>query len=239
MLKNYFLHLKELRKRSVKIIIFFFFSFVMGILMREKILYFICYPIIINSDIYQITTLNIFESFNNIIKISALFALYLSSPYIYFNIYKFINPALNKSFQKIFLFLKILSLALFLLSIFFSIYLILPKTIIFLRSFEFVSISIEKKITLNSYLNFVLYITIAISIMFQFPIILLGLLLSKIVQIKTLRQYNKFIILGSFIISGIIAPPDIISHIVLSIVLIVLYKATIILAKSINKKHKY
>ncbi|MEW6252733.1 MAG: twin-arginine translocase subunit TatC, partial [Planctomycetota bacterium] len=70
---------------------------------------------------------------------------------------------------------------------------------------------------IGEYLSFVLILTIAFGTAFQMPLVVLFLIRSGIVPVDTFRKYRKIVILAIVFVAGILAPPDFLSHIMLSL----------------------
>ncbi|MFO0840549.1 MAG: twin-arginine translocase subunit TatC [Phycisphaerae bacterium] len=88
----------------------------------------------------------------------------------------------------------------------------------------------ETHFKISDYLSFVLIMTIAFGAAFQMPLVVLFLVRSGIIELQTLRSYRRLVILAIVIIAGILAPPDLLSHIMLSIPMILLFELGLLLA---------
>lgn len=84
---------------------------------------------------------------------------------------------------------------------------------------------------IGEYLTFVLVLTIAFGLAFQMPLVVVFLVRSGIVPIETFRKYRKVVILIIVIIAGMIAPPDLFSHLLLSGPMILLFELGLIVAR--------
>ncbi|MGE0481343.1 MAG: twin-arginine translocase subunit TatC [Phycisphaerae bacterium] len=84
---------------------------------------------------------------------------------------------------------------------------------------------------IGDYLSFVLVMTIAFGLAFQMPLVVLFLVGAGIVPLDVLRKYRKLVILIIVIIAGVLAPPDLLSHLMLSGPMIVLFELGLLLAK--------
>lgn len=83
---------------------------------------------------------------------------------------------------------------------------------------------------IGEYLSFVLVMTIAFGLAFQMPLVVLFLARSGIVPPETLRKYRRIVILMIVVIAGILAPPDLLSHLLLSGPMILLFELGLLLA---------
>jgi Tat protein translocase TatC len=89
---------------------------------------------------------------------------------------------------------------------------------------------------IGEYLSFVLILTIAFGLAFQTPLVVIFLARTGIVSTAALRKHRKFVILGVVIVAGILAPPDLLSHLLLSGPMIVLFEIGLLLARRAEKK---
>jgi Tat protein translocase TatC len=83
---------------------------------------------------------------------------------------------------------------------------------------------------IGEYLSFVLTMTIAFGVAFQMPLVVVFLGRTGIVPVATLRKYRKVVILIIVVIAGILAPPDLLSHLLLSGPMILLFELGLLLA---------
>ena len=83
---------------------------------------------------------------------------------------------------------------------------------------------------IGEYLTFVLVLTIAFGLAFQMPLVVIFLVRSGLVSIQTLRGYRKVVYLVVVIIAGVIAPPDLLSHVLLSGPMVLLFEIGLLFA---------
>lgn len=83
---------------------------------------------------------------------------------------------------------------------------------------------------IGEYLTFVLVLTIAFGLAFQMPLVVVFLVRTGIVSLDTLRRYRKIVILIVVVIAGIVAPADLMSHVLLATVMIALFEVGMLFA---------
>ncbi len=88
---------------------------------------------------------------------------------------------------------------------------------------------------INEYLSFVLGLTLAFGAAFQMPLVVIFLARTNIAPVQTLRSYRKFVILAIVVIAGFIAPPDLLSHLLLSGPMILLFEIGLLIAARTSK----
>lgn len=223
-------HLAELKKRAIKVIIWFALATIISYCFREEIFQFLLEPLVnVGSTPKKIIYTSLTEAFFTYLSLSAFTGFILSIPLIAFQIYQFIRPGLYEPERKKAKLLLFLSPGLFILGSMFVFYFVMPKAWHFFVSFErnegLIPIVLEAKI--SEYLSLVQKLIIAFGLAFQMPVILIILSLFGIVSSKTLRNRRRIAIVINFIIAGIITPPDVISHISLAIPMVLLYEFSI------------
>jgi Sec-independent protein secretion pathway component TatC len=94
----------------------------------------------------------------------------------------------------------------------------------------------EMTTDIDNYLSFVLTMFLAFGVTFEVPIVVVLLVRMNVLTIKKLREIRPYVIVGAFVISAVVTPPDVFSQLILAIPLIVLYEAGIIAARLIVGK---
>lgn len=158
----------------------------------------------------------------------------ISFPWILYQIWLFIAPALysnEKKLAKTFIFFSSL---LFFMGVVFGYYIIVPLSLNFLSNIQ-VSEIIENKIDVNSYIALIKTTSLATGLVFELPMVIYFLTRLGLVDKTFLKTYRKYAIVIILILSAVITPPDIISQIIVSIPLIILYECSIFIAGFTSK----
>lgn len=174
---------------------------------------------------------------NVFIWICILAGFILSFPYILWEIWKFISPALyekEKKNAKIFIFFSSL---LFFLGVVFGYYVVIPMSVNFVATFT-VSEVVLNQFTLNSYIGMVKTSIIASGLFFELPIIIYFLTKLGLVTPHFLRKYRKYAIVLVLIIAAIVTPPDVVSQTIVAIPMLLIYEASIFLSAFVVKTKK-
>lgn len=159
----------------------------------------------------------------------------IAFPFLLWELWKFISPALYSNEKKnAKLFITISSL-LFFIGVIFGYYVITPLSINFLANLQ-ISEIVKNQIDINSYISLVKTSSLACGLVFELPIIIYFLSVMDLVSPKFLREYRKYAIVLILIIAAIITPPDIISQIIVSIPLLILYELSIYISKFVHSK---
>jgi sec-independent protein translocase protein TatC len=175
--------------------------------------------------------------FSTHIWISFIAGLILAFPYILWEIWKFISPALYKKEKRMATLFILISSTLFFIGILFGYFVISPMSVQFLVSYK-VSDSIQNLIPLNSYFSVLKSSVLASGIMFELPIVIYFLSKIGIVSPQFLRTYRKHAIVVVLIVAAIITPPDILSQVIVTIPVLILYEISILISSVIYKKRE-
>ncbi len=191
----------------------------------------------INSNPFEIINIRMAGQFTTHIMVSILAGIILAFPYIFFEFWSFVKPALylkEKGYARGAVFFSSL---LFLLGVLFGFFVITPLSVHFLGSYS-VSSQVENQINLTSYISTVASVTLASGIIFELPVLVFFLTKIGLVTPSFLRKYRKHSIVAILLLSAIITPPDIFSQVLVCFPLIFLYEIGIIISKRILAKEK-
>jgi len=167
---------------------------------------------------------------------SLIFGIIIAFPYILYELWKFIKPALYEQEKKYGLVFILITSALFILGILFGYYVITPLSVNFLGNY-FVTGEIQNNIDLSSYNSLVRTTVLANGIVFELPVIIFFLAKMGLIDADFLRNNRKYAIVLVLLLAAIITPPDIISQIIVAIPLMILYEISIYIAKIVGKQN--
>ena len=181
-----------------------------------------------------------YETFITYIKVAFFASIFLGSPVLLIQIYKFIAPGLYKNEKKAILPYLISTPVLFLLGGLLVYYLVMPLAIKFFLSFETLgsntTLPIQLEAKVNEYLSLIMRLIFAFGISFQLPILLNLLARVGIVNSEYLKSRRRYVIVIIFTFAAILTPPDPITQVGLAIPLLLLYEVSIFTVKYIEKK---
>ena len=166
---------------------------------------------------------------------TALFgALVLSFPIFMFHVWKFLSPGLYKK-EKLFLIsFNIVGSVLFFAGILFIYFIVYPLSFNFLMNVG----SSMALISVKEYLSFFILTTLIFGLLFETPLIILGLVWIGVLNIQQLKQGRRYAVIILAVISAVVTPPDIISMVFLLIPLYSLYELSILTASFLFSSQK-
>jgi len=165
-------------------------------------------------------------------KLNFFVALMLAMPFIFYQIWAFIKPALYEKEKTLALPLLVGSIGLFYAGIAFAYYVALPSILHFFMSVK----TVAPMTDINSYLTFCLKLFLVFGLTFEIPVITLLLILIGLVSTQQLVEKRRFIVVGCFFISMFITPPDALSMIMLAVPMWILFELGLFFGKLIEKK---
>ena len=237
-------HLTELRSRLLKSIVYLFVFFIICYIFSESIYNFLLAPYadaVKNDDSNRrmiFTALH--ETFIVYLKVAFFAAIFVTSPIILTQIWKFVAPGLYKNEKKALLPYLIATPTLFLLGGMLVYYLIMPLAIKFFLTFEtpaqINSLPIQLEAKVNEYLSLIMRLIFAFGISFQLPVLLSLLARVGFINSEYLKRRRKYVIVIIFAVAALLTPPDPITQIGLGIPLLILYELSILSVKLIEKK---
>ncbi len=194
----------------------------------------------LNQTVLKIVNIEMAGQFRSHLIISAVVGLIVAFPYLLFEIYLFIRPALYDKERSYFKgpFIIVTSL-LFFCGVLFGYYLVSPLVVDFFSGYS-LSSEIENTIRLSSYISSITTLCLACGLIFELPAIIFFLSKVGLVTPQGLRKYRRHAVAVSFVLSAIITPPDVVSQILLAFPLIFLYEVSIFVSRIVvkNKKDK-
>lgn len=225
-------HLRELEVRLFAVGVVFIGAAAAAYPFFDKISHFITAPLKSRQELVYLTPGG---AFSFIIKVCIYVGLVAALPFIIFNLYRFIMPAVKKSNMRMALTYTLFSLFLAIGGVIFAYYVSLPASLYFLTGFSLQHIN--PMLTVDSYFSFVMTYVLAGALLFQLPLVMLIINTAKPLTPRKLMSYQRHIIVGSFIVAAIITPtPDPWNQTLLAAPVIVMYQLGITLVWAANRK---
>ncbi len=189
----------------------------------------------INAEPFQLININMAGQFATHISVSLIIGVIVGFPYLFFEFWRFIRPALYEKEQEHAKGSIFYTSFLFALGVLFGYYIITPLSVHFLGSYN-VSSQVMNQINLNSYISTVTSIVLASGIIFELPVLIFFLSKIGLVSPEFLKKYRKHAIVLILILSAIITPPDVFSQILVCLPLLALYEVGIRISRRIQKQ---
>lgn len=180
-------------------------------------------------DEYNVSLINteLSSQFMAHVSTSFILASLLASPYIIFELFRFISPALYDNEKKYSILFSLIIYGLFILGLLMSYYILFPISFRFLATYQ-VNSEVVNTITLDSYISTFVNLTFLMGIVFELPIIIFALGKMGFIDAMVLKKYRPYALVAIMTISAIITPPDIFTLILVTMPLYGLYEISIL-----------
>lgn len=164
------------------------------------------------------------------ITVSCILAVLLASPYIVFELFRFISPALYESERRYSVLVAGIIYLMFVMGLLMSYYVLFPISFRFLATYQ-VEEEIVNTITLDSYISTFTTLTFMMGIVFQLPIFAFVLGKMGFIDAPLLRKYRPYAFVLIMIVAAVITPPDIFTLILVTIPIYLLYEVSILVLR--------
>lgn len=149
-----------------------------------------------------------------------------ASPYILYELFRFISPALYENERRYSVQVVIIIYVLFIVGVLMSYYVLFPISFRFLGTYS-VAARVHSTITLDSYVTTFVSLTLVMGLVFQLPVIAFALAKLGFITSDMLAMYRKHAALAIMTLAAIITPPDIMTLVLVTIPLYLLYEVSI------------
>jgi sec-independent protein translocase protein TatC len=185
---------------------------------------------------FKLQSLGISDQFTSQLWIACVAGLIVGSPYVLWELWRFIRPALKEKERKASVWFIGSASFLFVTGVCFAYYVIAPLMINFLGNYK-VSDMVENNFTMDSYISTVTTLTLATGLIFELPVLVYFLTRFGILTPQFMRKYRKHAIVVILIVAGVITPsPDVTSQLLVAFPLYFLYEASIFVSYYVVRK---
>ena len=219
-------HLIELRRSLLRSVIAITIFFVVLFPFADEIYNFIADPIVQAIPGSNLIAIGVISPFLTPLKMSLILAIYIAMPYLLYQLWMFVAPALYRHEKRLVLPLVVSSTLLFYAGIVFSFYIVFPVIFGFLAGVGPDSVNFAPDI--QYYLDFILKVSFAFGVAFEVPVVTILLIIFGVTTPQKLKKNRSYIIVGSFVIGMILTPPDVISQFLIAIPIWLLFETGLI-----------
>ncbi len=214
------------------ILAFYFKEWLFDVVLLPSKSDFITYRLLRISPFYiHLINTGLTEQFMIHVRVSLAVGILISSPYILYILYAFISPALYEKERLYSSKITISAYSMFLLGVIINYFLVFPLTVRFLGTYQ-VSSSVENMLTITSYVDTLLGMSIALGLIFEIPVISWLLARYGLLRSEWMSQYRRHSIVAILILAAIITPTtDILTLIIVSLPIWLLYEVSILIVK--------
>jgi sec-independent protein translocase protein TatC len=193
------------------------------------------FGVCINDIPIKFQSMTVSGQFSYALMMSFLGGIVLTFPYLFYQIWAFVKPGLKFKEKNLARGIVFYVSLLFFIGILFGYYIVAPLSIQFFGSYQ-MSSKIENIFTVNSYMSTILSTVFYCGLFFLLPVVTYLLTKIGLFDSAFLRKYRKHAIVIILILAAIITPPDVISQVIVSIPIFILYEIGIVVSKRVEKQ---
>ncbi|ALS29653.1 subunit TatC of preprotein translocase [Paenibacillus sp. 32O-W] len=234
-LMSLFEHIGELRKRVIVIFAVLVLSMVAGLLLADP-----AYRLLMAQEPVKDMELHAFSLWDGIgmyMKFAFVIALLITIPVAFYQIWSFVKPGLHPAEQRATVRYVPYAALLFVLGLSFAYFVIFPMAFGFTTTVSR-NLGLEETYGVTQYFAFMFNILIPVSLLFELPLVIMFLTKLRIVTPQRLKKMRRVAYFIMVLIGTTITPPDVISDILVSIPLIVLYEASLFFSGIVYRKQQ-
>lgn len=231
---DFFEHLEEFRRRLIICLIVFGLASAVSWFFTHAIIDFLILPLKARSEA-ELYFNEPHQAFFMHMQAACLAGFLISAPVLLTQAWLFIAPGLYQREKNALIPLISISTVLFFAGAAFAYFFVIPWGLGFLLSFQ--TENLKPLVGVAAYFSFVMGMTLAFGILFDFPVVIVGLAKFGLVRAQTFAKARRVIILIIFVLAAILTPsPDPISQLMLAIPLWILFEASLLVARMIEKR---
>ena len=224
-------HLFELRDRVIKAALAIIVVFVCLVYWAPDIFHLFAQPLLkaLPAGGKMIVT-DVTGSFFVPMKVTMLVAFIIALPVVMYQLWAFIAPGLYLHERKLILPLVVSSYTLFIAGMAFAYFLVFPTVFKFMASYN-APLGAEMSTDIDNYLSFAMTTFLAFGITFEVPVVVVVLVRMGMVPLAKLKEIRPYVIVGAFVISAVVTPPDVLSQLLLAVPMTLLYEIGLLVAR--------
>ncbi len=228
-------HLIELRERTVKAAISVLIVFVAMSPFMKEIFDWLSKPLMVAlPDGAKLLSTGVVAPFMGPLKVTLFCAFVVALPYVLYQFWAYIAPALYKREKRLALPVIVSSVLMFAVGMAYCYFVVFRMVFQFIAGFSPDSVNFAPDI--DSYFSFVITMFFAFGLTFEVPIFVMVLNRVGMASAKRLKKIRPYVIVGAFVVAAIFTPPDVLSQLLLALPLVVLYEFGIVLVKVFGRK---
>ena len=232
--ETFFSHLVELRDRLIRVLMSVGIVFLCLFPWAKELYALLAQPLLATLPKGgQMIATDVVGVFLVPMKVALMVAFLIALPYVLYQVWAFVAPGLYAHEKRLAFPLVASSVLLFFVGMAFAYFLVFPTVFGFMS--KIAPEGVAWMTDIEKYLSFVLSTFIAFGVTFEVPVIVIVLVKMGIVELKTLKEWRPYVIVGAFVIGAIFTPPDVISQLMLAVPLCLLYELGMLMARFVSK----
>lgn len=243
--KSFWDHLEDLRGSLIRIVIavlvfstlaFCFKDLLFKIVLAPKDSSFFMYKLFGGGDFsIQLMNVGLTEQFMIHLKTAVAFGVLMASPYVIYVLFDFVRPALYEKERQHSVGIVLSSYLMFLVGVAVNYLFIFPLTVRFLGTYQ-VSDQVRNMLTLQSYMDTLLMMSLVFGIIFEIPVVSWLLARFGLLKAEYMTRYRRHAIVAILVIAAIITPTgDAFTLLIVSLPIWLLYELSVVIVRRVNR----
>ena len=229
--ESFLSHLFELRDRVIKAGLAIIVVFIALVYWAPDIFHLFAQPLLQALPVGgKMIVTDVTGSFFVPMKVTMLVAFVIALPVVMYQLWAFIAPGLYMHERKLILPLVVSSYSLFIIGMAFAYFLVFPTVFKFMASYN-APLGAEMSTDIDNYLSFAMTTFLAFGITFEVPVVVVVLVRMGMVPLAKLKEIRPYVIVGAFVISAVVTPPDVLSQLLLAVPMTLLYELGLLVAR--------
>ena len=229
--ESFLSHLFELRDRVIKSGLAIIVVFIGLVYWAPDIFHLFAQPLLKALPVGgKMIVTDVTGSFFVPMKVTMLVAFIIALPVVMYQLWAFIAPGLYLHERKLIVPLVVSSYSLFIIGMAFAYFLVFPTVFKFMASYN-APLGAEMSTDIDNYLSFAMTTFLAFGITFEVPVVVVVLVRMGMVPLVKLKEIRPYVIVGAFVISAIVTPPDVLSQLLLAVPMTLLYELGLLVAR--------
>ncbi len=226
-------HLSELRKRMFYAVIALIVATLAAFAFREQVFMWLAEPLREHGQ-DKMQVLGLTEMFITYLKLSALAGVFITAPFLLYQMWAFVAPGLYSHEKKWVAPFVIMGTLFFLAGGAFGYYLVLPLA--FKALIAMVPAAIETNYRVADYFSLVTVMLLLFGLVFELPLVMWLLSAIRLIGPATYSKIRKYWLVASVVIGAMLTPPDPVTQVMMAVPLVLFFELGILGAKVLYKK---
>lgn len=234
-------HLDELRSRIIRVLLIIVVSTVVAFLLKEPLFNVVLAPRSSEFVSYRLLGVSAFsihlintgltEQFMVHMRTSLYIGVLLASPYIIYEMFRFVSPGLYDNERRYALWIVGSAYVMFILGTLLNYFLVFPLTVRFLGTYQ-VSADVTNMLTLQSYIDTLISMSFLMGVLFELPVVCWLLGRMGIINAQMMGAYRRHAIVAILVLAAIVTPTtDVFTLFVVALPIWILYELSVLIVK--------
>lgn len=234
-------HLDELRSRIIRVLLIVVVSTVVAFLLKEPLFNVVLAPRSSEFVSYRLLGVSAFsihlintgltEQFMVHMRTSLYIGVLLASPYIIYEMFRFVSPGLYDNERRYALWIVGSAYVMFILGTLLNYFLVFPLTVRFLGTYQ-VSADVTNMLTLQSYIDTLISMSFLMGVLFELPVVCWLLGRMGIINAQMMGAYRRHAIVAILVLAAIVTPTtDVFTLFVVALPIWILYELSVLIVK--------